>query len=209
MTGSHNVSGSPVSDFRASMSTGLLSGLRAHEAEAWHRLVGLYGPVIYGWCKRQGLQPSDAEDVVQEVFRTVLARIGDFRRERPADTFRGWLWTITRNKLGDYIRRCATQPLPVGGSEARERLEQVPVPLAAESVGDGLHALGGVCHRALELIRDEYEVPTWQAFWQVVGEGRKPAEVAVDLGLSLNAVYLAKSRVLRRLREVLGDVPEE
>jgi RNA polymerase sigma-70 factor (ECF subfamily) len=191
------------------MSTALLTGLRAHEAEAWQRMVGLYGPVIYGWCKRQGLQPSDAEDVVQEVFRAVLARIADFRRRRPADTFRGWLWTITRNKLGDYMRRCATQPRPVGGSEAHERLEQVPVPLSVETAEEGPAALSGVCHRALDLIRDEYETPTWQAFWQVVGEGRKPAEVALDLGLSLNAVYLAKSRVLRRLREVLGDVPED
>jgi RNA polymerase sigma-70 factor (ECF subfamily) len=147
--------------------------------------------------------------VVQEVFGVVMARIDEFRHRGPGVTFRGWLWTITRNKLGDHIRRCATQPRPPGGSEARERLEQMPIPGAVGEADAEAAGLSSLCHRAVQIIREEFEVATWQAFWQVVGEGRTPADVAAALGLSLNAVYLAKSRVLRRLREVLGDLPED
>jgi RNA polymerase sigma-70 factor (ECF subfamily) len=186
------------------MSTALLVGLKAQQPDAWRRLVTLYGPVVYGWCKRQGLQPSDAEDLVQEVFRTVLRRIGDFRRDRPGDTFRGWLWTITRFKIGDYIRRAAANPRAAGGSEARLRLEQLPNEewLSSDAATPGE---GSLYRRALDRIRAEFEPATWDAFWRVVAEGRRPADVAAELGLSLNAVYLAKSRVLRRLREELGD----
>jgi RNA polymerase sigma-70 factor (ECF subfamily) len=190
------------------MSTGLLAGLQACQGEAWHRLVRLYGPVVYDWCQRQGLQASDADDVVQEVFRTVLARIADFHRDRAGDTFRGWLWTITRNKLGDHLRRRAAQPLAAGGSEARERLEQLPANELTDASAAGSPGAQELYRRALDLIRGEFEEQTWQAFWRVVGEGRRPADVAAEMGLSLNAVYLAKSRVLRALRETLGDEPE-
>ncbi len=203
MTSPNNVTGVQSSDVSGTMSTALLVGLKAQDADAWRRLVHLYGPVVYTWCKRRGLQPSDAEDVAQEVFRTVLLRVADFRRERQDSTFRGWLWTITRNKLGDYIRRCGAHPQPAGGSEARERLEQV----ADADLGDEPDADDGglLYRRALDLIRAEFEQPTWESFWRVVGGGQRPADVAAALGLSLNAVYLAKSRVLRRLREELGE----
>jgi RNA polymerase sigma-70 factor (ECF subfamily) len=189
------------------MSTALLAGLQAQHTEAWRRLVQLYGPVVYGWCKRRGLQPSDAEDITQEVFRTVLLRIASFRRERSQDTFRGWLWTITRNKLGDYIRRRETHPNPAGGSEARVQMEQVPA--AALEDGDEAEPQNNsyLYRRALDMIRSEFEPSSWDAFWRVVVGGQRPADVAEALGLSLNAVYLAKSRVLRRLREELGDIP--
>jgi RNA polymerase sigma-70 factor (ECF subfamily) len=202
VTGSDNVPDEAAPG--RSMTTGLLIALQGQDADAWRHLVHLYGPVVYGWCKRQGLQATDAEDVSQEVFRTVLARIADFRRGRPGDTFRGWLWTITRNKLGDHLRRRAAQPQAAGGSEAHDRLQQLPTDEASTTVGP--EPAGDLYRRALELIRSEFEETTWQAFWRVVGEGRRPADVAAELGLSLNAVYLAKSRALRRLREALGDV---
>jgi RNA polymerase sigma-70 factor (ECF subfamily) len=191
------------------MSTELLAGLKGHQGDAWRRLVGLYGPVVLGWCKGNGLQASDAEDVVQEVFRTVLMRIGEFHRGRPGDTFRGWLWTITRFKIGDHLRRRAGQPQAAGGSEARDQLEQVPAESWRQSSEADRATTSGLYWRALELIRGEFEEVSWKAFWRVVGEGHRPADVAADLGISLNAVYLAKSRILRRLREALGDVPEE
>ncbi len=205
VTSFNNVTNAPPAEAASSLSTALLAGLQAQADEAWGRLIRLYGPVVYAWCKRRGLQPSDAEDITQEVFRVVLLRITDFRREQPGSTFRGWLWTITRNKTGDYLRRRQAQPQPAGGSEAREQLEQ----LAAESRPNDDDPEAGaerlLYRRALDLIRSEFEPPTWEAFWRIVVDGQRPADVAPATGLSLNAVYLAKSRVLRRLREELGD----
>ncbi|HKI36877.1 MAG TPA: sigma-70 family RNA polymerase sigma factor [Gemmataceae bacterium] len=182
-------------------SLSLVEGVRARDPEAWERLAYLYGPLVYGWCRHRGLQHPDAKDVMQDVFMTVAARIADFHRE----TFRGWLWTITRNKLGDWIRRHGRQPQAVGGTDAQQQLLEMPA-AGSESEGDVASAgIGALFRRGLELIRPEFEERTWQAFWRVAMEGQDPGDVAVALGLSRNAVYVAKSRVLRRLREVLGE----
>jgi RNA polymerase sigma-70 factor (ECF subfamily) len=172
----------------------LLLGLQAHDPRAWQRLVYLYAPLVACWCRQRGLQAADADDVVQEVFRTVLARIGDFRRTGPQSTFRGWLWTITRHKLGDHFRRAA-RPDAVSRGDLDHLLAAGP-PAEDDT---------GLYRRVLELVRGQFEEGTWQAFWRVVVEDRTPAFVAEELELSVNAVYLAKSRVLRRLREMLGE----
>jgi RNA polymerase sigma-70 factor, ECF subfamily len=184
-------------------SSSLLAGLRASDAGAWRRLAVLYTPLVYRWCRRRGLQQSDAEDVVQEVFCTVLTRVHDFRRRQPGDSFRGWLWTITYNKLGDHFRRSAGRA--AGG---QEELEQAAAPPDSDS-GESDAATAGLYRRAYDLIRGEFEERTWQAFWRVAVEDQRPADVAAALGLSVNSVYLAKSRVLRRLHEELGDVAGE
>jgi len=186
-------------------SLSLVEEVRARDPEAWRRLAYLYGPLVYSWCRHQGLPGQDAEDVVQEVFLTVFARVSDFRREREGDTFRGWLWTIARHKIGDWIRRHGRQPQAVGGTDAQQQLLEMPA-AGSESEGDVASAgIGALFRRGLELIRPEFEERTWQAFWRVAMEGQDPGDVAVALGLSRNAVYVAKSRVLRRLREVLGE----
>jgi RNA polymerase sigma-70 factor (ECF subfamily) len=205
VTGPNDVLSDSIDDSPPSMSTTLLAGLQALEPEAWSRLTRLYGPVVYGWCKRQGLQSVDVEDVVQEVFRAVLERVSSFRRERADDTFRGWLWTITRNKLADHFRKRLSQPEARGGTKGQARLAEVPV-LPSEGPSSSDSDLG---RRGLALIQSEFEETTWKAFWRVVCEDERPADTAAALGLTLNAVYLAKSRVLRRLREVLGDVAED
>jgi RNA polymerase sigma-70 factor (ECF subfamily) len=188
-------------------SLSLLSGLRGHLPSAWDRLVDLYRPLVFSWCIRRGLQPADAEDVSQEVFRTVLTRIADFRREPAQGSFRGWLLTITRNKLGDYWRKRSSQPQAVGGSEVRGQLEQMPCDELLDDASSPEAA--ALYRRATDLIRSEFEESTWRAFWLVVCENRKPADVAAELNLTLNSVYLAKSRVLHRLRETLGDLSDE
>jgi RNA polymerase sigma-70 factor (ECF subfamily) len=185
------------------VSPSLLQGVKAQDPEAWRLLAELYGPLVFSWCRARGLQPADAEDVLQEVFLTVAARVGDFRREREGDTFRGWLSVITRNKIGDWIRRQRDQETAVGGTDAHRLMQEEPVPEPADWPEPG--EAGDLYQRAMELIRTEFADVTWQAFLGVVVEGRAPADVAADLGISRNAVYLARSRVLRRLREVLGE----
>jgi RNA polymerase sigma-70 factor (ECF subfamily) len=182
----------------------LLEGIRQRDPDAWRRLARLYAPLVYGWCRRAGLQASDAEDVLQEVFLTVAARVGDFRHGGAGDTFRGWLWAITRHKIGDLLRRRARQDRPAGGSGALQRLLEAPDAWTGECADAG-SGPGGLYHRALDSIRAQFEERTWQAFWRVVVEGQAPADVAAALGLSRNAVYIARSRVLQRLRLALGE----
>jgi RNA polymerase sigma-70 factor (ECF subfamily) len=185
----------------------LLLRLKAKDRDAWHRLVRLYGPVLYSWCRHAGLNAADAEDVGQEVFGAVAAHIDRFRRDHPGDTFRGWLWTITQNKLRDHWRRGGGRPEAVGGSTAQQALLQIPQEQSGDSAECDLSLeAASVLHRALEMIRSEVQERTWQAFWRVTVEGRAVSDVAAELDLKPGAIYVAKSRVLRRLREELGDL---
>jgi RNA polymerase sigma-70 factor (ECF subfamily) len=164
---------------------------------------------VYVWCRRAGVSEPDAADVSQEVFTAVARHIADFRRDRPGDSFRGWLWTITRNKVRDHWRRVAVQAKAAGGSTALQLMHQVAESPVSEPEADGDDQPGDLYRRALELIRSEFEERTWKAFLMVTVEGRLPADVAADLGTTPGAVYIAKSRVLKRLREEFGDLLEE
>jgi RNA polymerase sigma-70 factor, ECF subfamily len=188
----------PGSNAPGSTASSLLARLRVQDRDAWVRLAKLYGPLVYSWCRRRGLQENDAADVMQEVFRAVALHIKDFA----AGSFRGWLWTITRNKILDHMRRMQRRPEAHGGSDAQERMQQVPETLDESSPES---TTGNLVRHALELIRPDFTDATWQAFWRVMMEDQAPADVATALGLTLNAVYIAKSRVLRRLRDELGD----
>jgi len=187
----------------SSISSTLLARIKARRPEAWQRLVELYGPEVYGWCRRAGIQADDAADVVQEVFAAVAARVADFRRERPGDSFAAWLGTIARNKIRDHFRRSRRRPAARGGTDAQQQFLQVPEPAELTRLSD---AGGPLSRRALELVRAEFENRTWEAFLRTAVDGQPPAGVAEDLGMSVTAVYKAKSRVLRRLRQELAEL---
>jgi RNA polymerase sigma-70 factor (ECF subfamily) len=190
------------------MSSSLLQRLRSQEDQAWGRLVALYGPTVLGWCRRAGLSAEDAEDVRQDVFRAVVRSIGDFRRDRPSDSFRGWLWTVTRRKVIDHERIRADQAEAAGGSTAQQRLAELPqMDDFADSDAAAVSAeTEALYRRALELISSAFAERTWQAFWAVAVDGKPAAEVAPALGMSVGAVYIAKSRVLDRLRQEFADL---
>jgi RNA polymerase sigma-70 factor, ECF subfamily len=189
-------------------SLSLLERVRARDRAAWERLAGLYGPMVYGWCLRAGLQPADAADVGQEVFAAVARGIDGFRRDREGDTFRGWLYVITRNKLRD--RAASPGAVGIGGSDAQRRLAELPAAQPDEPGAPGgteeVSERKALCRRAIECVRGEFEPRTWQAFWRAFVDGHAPADIASDLGITVNAVYLAKSRILRRLREEFTDL---
>jgi RNA polymerase sigma-70 factor (ECF subfamily) len=196
------------SDSSSSIQSTLLRGVRAQDPEAWQRLARLFGPLVYAWSRAQQLQPADASDVTQDVFRAVANNIHRFRRDRPGDSFRGWLWTITRNKIRDLQRARGKQPRAVGGTTMMQRVAEVPdEPPDEDASSDDM--VRSTYRRAVEMLRECFEQSTWQAFWRVAIQRDNTADVAADLGMSVNAVRKAKARVLRRLREEFGDLLDE
>jgi RNA polymerase sigma-70 factor, ECF subfamily len=186
-------------------SPSLLGRVLANEPAAWNRLVALYAPLVWHWCHSSGLQEQDQADVFQEVFQAVAGHLDQFHKLAQG-TFRGWLRTITRNKVADLFRRRNREPVGIGGSDAQNRLNQLAGPTLFDENSQAEQAAEqGLIHRALELIRPEFTERTWQAFWRTTVDEQAAVDVAQDLGMSPGAVRVAKCRVLQRLREALGD----
>jgi RNA polymerase sigma-70 factor (ECF subfamily) len=190
-------------------SSSLVLRLQERDPEAWQRFVRLYGPLVYSWCRgRWGLPPADAADLVQDVMLRLLQALPGFR----GGNFVAWLKRITDSRVCNHLERHAERG--AGGSDAQQRLAELPDPRSLPATPDqgaadptpvGPEALGGVLRRALESVRSAFTADTWEAFWQVSVCGRDAAGVARDLGKTANAVYIANSRVLARLRAELGE----
>jgi RNA polymerase sigma-70 factor (ECF subfamily) len=200
-------SGEDAPQSATATSPSLLERLKADDPAAWDRLVALYAPLVYRWCRRAGLPEQEIADVFQDVFHAVATHIVAFRREAKGDTFRGWLRTITRNKVHDHFRRLGREPCGAGGTEAQLRFSRLPDAQAEGDDSDQGPADNGLFRRALEMLRGEFEERTWRAFLLTAVDDRAAPEVAQELGMSPGAVRVAKSRVLRRLREELGEIP--
>lgn len=182
-------------------SVSLLERLRRPDpTQAWNRFVDLYTPILFHWARRAGLQPQDAADLVQDTFATLIQKLPEFDYQ-PGRSFRGWLRTILMNKWRNCLRRKGLEP---GAAKSGE--------LSGLAGGNNLEEFWEDEHRqhlvrrALELMQADFESKTWKACWGLVVEGRSGTDLAKELGLSENAVYLAKWRVLRRLREELDGV---
>src|ERR1019366_397439 len=167
------------------------------EQLAWSRFVEMYTPLLYYWTCRMGLQESDAADLVQEVFAILVAKLPEFVYDRNK-SFRGWLRTILHNKWRDKQRRLAAEPTLQTGSA----LVNEASPVETESFWE-IEYRQQLVGRALELMQTEFQPTTWRACWEVVVSGRSASQVASELGISVDSVYAAKSRVLRRLRKEL------
>jgi RNA polymerase sigma-70 factor, ECF subfamily len=185
-------------------SLSLLQRLRLQDALAWERLVRLYRPLVLSWCLRGGVSQADADDLLQEVWVAVAAGVDQFRRQGEG-SFRSWIRGITRHKLLDYYRRQGRHPAAAaGGTDAFQAIQEVPDP--ESGTADDAEERSGLYRRALDLIRSEFEERTWLAFWQAGVEGQDTAAVAASLGMTPVAVRIAKSRVLARLREEVGEL---
>jgi RNA polymerase sigma-70 factor (ECF subfamily) len=179
----------------------LLEQIRsAASASAWQQFVDLYTPLLFAWARRLGLSEQDSADLLQDLFATLVVQLPAFRYD-PQRSFRAWLRTLLLNRWRNYCRERARSPLSLGKQflEDQPAAEEVPF-FEEEEYRQALVA------RALALMQSEFQPTTWRACWEFVVRARPAAEVAAELGLSVNAVYVAKSRVLRRLREQLDGL---
>jgi RNA polymerase sigma factor (sigma-70 family) len=183
----------------------LLLRVRSPEnAAAWEQFVEIYTPLIFGFCRGRGLQEADAADVAQEVMRALSRSLGKFEYQPEEGTFRSWLFTITRNKFNNFLERRRHRREAEGGTTVRELIEAQPCPEKDESWDREYHQR--LFDWACGQIRGEFQEATWQAFWRTAVGEESGEEVAKALGLSVGAVYVAKSRVRTRLRECIATV---
>jgi RNA polymerase sigma-70 factor (ECF subfamily) len=172
----------------------------------WRRLDELYRPLLRGWVARVGIPASDDDDLVQDVLVVVVREIGEFERHR-AGAFRAWLRTILANRVKDYFRGQKYQPIATGDSDFQRQLDDLQSPESALSkLWDREHDRH-VAATLMQRVQGDFDPVTLQSFRRHALEGEPAAHVALALGLTLNAVLLAKSHVLKRLRqEVAGLV---
>jgi RNA polymerase sigma-70 factor (ECF subfamily) len=176
-------------------SVSLLERLRQPlDQSAWERFVELYTPLLFHWAGRAWVQKSDAADLIQDVFQLLLRKLPEFAYDQQR-SFRGWLHTVLLNQWRTSLRRRTPQPLGPDGADLAD-------PADADTFMEKEYR-DYLIGRALQVMRTDFQASTWQACWEHVAQGRPAAEVAAGLGISVKAVYLAKSRVLRRLRQEL------
>jgi RNA polymerase sigma-70 factor (ECF subfamily) len=194
-----------MAEFPATRASLLVRLRDAQDAEAWSHFVDLYGPLIYGYARKQGFQDADAADLSQEVFRAVAGAVGRLEYDPQRGLFRNWLFTIVRHKLLNW--REGRRLRGRGETGTQRLLEQLPSPNGREEEWerewqDRLFAW------ACEQVRVDVSESTWQAFWKTAVDGVPGKQAAAELGLSVAAVYLARGRVLGRLKELVASVQE-
>jgi RNA polymerase sigma-70 factor (ECF subfamily) len=191
---------------RASLLVRLRDG---NDADAWRDFVRLYAPVIYGFARKRGLQDADAADLMQDVLRSMSNAVNRLDYDPVRGTFRGWLFTVTRNKILNYLDRRKRHVQGSGDSRLQQRLEQLPDSdenLSADWEADYQRALAA---QAMERVKGEFQSATWEAFVQTAVQGLTPSAVAGAIGLSVGAIYVAKSRVIARLRQEIERMQED
>lgn len=184
----------------------LIAGARSHSEEAWSKIALIYSPLIAAWGRRLGASPEQSEDLCQEVFSAAARGLASFQSDGRSGSFRGWLWRITYRKWIDSYRQRKEFPEPIGGSTAALHMEQFAAPEEIElPEQSNPEWIQGVMARAMNLVRTEFQDRHWQAFWKSAVEGTPIDQIATELGMSQANVRQVRSRILRRLRVVLGD----
>jgi RNA polymerase sigma factor (sigma-70 family) len=200
-TGTHRSAKGP-----ATRSSLLVRIRDAEDEQAWRQFVDIYGPLVYRYARKHGLQDADAADLTQEVLRAVAKSVDRLEYDRERGSFRGWLFSVTRNTLCKFLARRKGQVRGTGGTAMKELLEEQPDGTAEDAaVWDREHE-HRLFHWAARQVRDSFRKSTWQAFWQTAVEGKGAREVADMLGMSVGAAYIAKSRVLARVKMQIEQI---
>jgi RNA polymerase sigma-70 factor (ECF subfamily) len=180
---------------------------QARDSEAWHTFVDLYAPLVYRFGRKHGLQDADAADLTQDVLHLVAVALQDGKFDPALGSFRGWLYVVARNALYKLLRRRRRQPIGSGDTREQAMFQQIPV---IEDEADwGREYRKRLFVWGCEAIRDEFRPTTWQAFWRTTVEEKSVERVAEELGMSAGAVYVARSRVLTRLKERVEEIDSD
>lgn len=184
----------------------LLARLRdPRDGDAWAEFVDIYTSFVYGFVRRRGLQSADASDVTQDVMRTVFSSLDGFQHEQRPGSFRSWLVTIARRRLSDFLSRQSRQVAGTGDTGMINKLSEHPA-IDDEDADLALEYQRCVFEWAARKIRNEFRNSTWRAFWRSYVDGDSCDAVARETGMSREAVYMARSRVLSRLRSKILEV---
>jgi RNA polymerase sigma factor (sigma-70 family) len=190
-------------------SLSLLERLRGStESESWDRLVELYAPLIRAWLRRYDVQDSDAHDLMQEVLLAVSKDLGSFEHRGQPGAFRGWLKAILLNRLRKFWRARDRRPQARGDSDIDARLAQLDDPSSEMSRIWNREHDQYVLRQLLDLAEPHFAPNTWKAFCRVALDGAKADVVGQEMGISRNAVVIAKCRVLSWLRQESEDLIE-
>ncbi|MBX3440645.1 MAG: sigma-70 family RNA polymerase sigma factor [Planctomycetaceae bacterium] len=188
---------SPVPETRASL---ILRLPDARDVEAWDEFVALYEPLVYRLARHKGLQSADAQDVVQEVLLAVSRAVERWDPDREKGRFRDWLFRISRNLVINFLTRKRHLPLGRGGSEFVQMLAEQSDPASKQSAVFEQEFERERFRLAAARVRQRTDEKKWNAFWQTSVEERPIADVAVELNMSIGAVYIARSRVMKQLQ---------
>ncbi|MCX7422789.1 MAG: sigma-70 family RNA polymerase sigma factor [Planctomycetia bacterium] len=178
------------------------------DSEAWSQFVEVYGPLLQRFLRSHGLQEADSADVTQEILQSVMTAIEKLEYDRNIGRFRGWLFTVAHSKLKNYLHRRNRQPAGTGDSEMEFVLENQPSTFPSETDWEQEYERR-LFEWAAERARSDFQPATWQAFWMTAVESKSPTDVAAKLQLSVGAVYIAKSRVTARLKELIQEIGDQ
>lgn len=176
------------------------------DARDWEEFVEIYAPLVFRFARRRGLQEADAADVTQEVLSAASRALKRGKYDRRRGTFRGWLLTIARNEVHTLLASRQRREQAGGGTTAQVRMAAV----AAEEEDASWEAdyEQRLLAWAAERVKEEVQPATWRAFERTALEQASGETVAAELGISIGAVYLAKSRVMKRLRELVREIDD-
>ena len=178
----------------------------ARDQQAWETFLEIYQPLILRLARQRNIQDADAREVTQEVLLTVAGAIHRWETDPTRGTFRGWLATITRNLVVNFLIRQSRHPRGSGDSDVKQWLEQQPAPDCEASVLFDTERKRQLFRWAAEQVRQEFREATWQAFWRTAVEGQDVTTAASELGVSAGVVYVARSRIMKRIREQVEEV---
>ena len=179
------------------------------DSEAWSQFVDIYAPLIYGFALKNGLQDADAADLTQDVLRAVARAARELDYDPRRGSFRGWLFTVARNKLRNFLASQGRRCRGTGDTDTQKLLEQQPAPEEDEQQLWDEEYDRRLFDCAAAQIQGEVQESTWQAFWQTAVKEQSPKEVAERLAMTVANVYRAKSRVLSRMKERIRELQGE
>ena len=177
------------------------------DEDAWNQFIELYAPLIYGYLRKRNIQDADAGDLTQDVLSSVTSTANDFTYDPQRGSFRGWLLTVTRNKMLNFVSRKKARA-GSGDSGVQRAIEKMTAEEDDRSQWD-LEYERRLFEWAAEKARSEFQDSTWQAFWLTAVDNQSASAVAEKLDLSVGAVYVAKSRVTARLRQFIDNIVDE